>query len=84
MPLSTTYYHQSIKKQDSESSSNNTTVQSATERVIQKFKQKFIVFHYSPFKAVWDWVVLLLVVFLIILDSFIFSFDKLQSSKVVA
>lgn len=44
-------------KEDSETSSiaERTTVSGATEQVVKKFRQKYIILHYSPFKAVWDW-----------------------------
>lgn len=56
-------------------------MQSATERVIQKFKQRFIVFHYSPFKAVWDWVVLLLVVYTAVFTPFTVAFLLNEDEK---
>ena len=30
---------------------------------LQRDKTKWIILHYSPFKAVWDWVILLLVLY---------------------
>ena len=44
-------------REDSDTSSigERTTVSGATEQVVKKFRQKFIILHYSPFKAVWDW-----------------------------
>ncbi|RNA30367.1 potassium voltage-gated channel subfamily H member 2-like, partial [Brachionus plicatilis] len=62
-------------KEDSESSSlAEQTSASAIDHVVKKFHQKFIILHYSPFKAVWDWIVLLLVVYTAIFTPFTVAF----------
>lgn len=62
-------------KEDSESSSlGERTSASAIDHVVKKFHQKFIILHYSPFKAVWDWIVLLLVVYTAIFTPFTVAF----------
>lgn len=36
--------------------------------------QKFIILHYSPFKAVWDWIILLLVLYTAVFTPFVVAF----------
>lgn len=69
-------------KEDSESSSiaDRTTV-SAAEHVVKKFRQKFIILHYSPFKAVWDWIVLLLVAYTAVFTPFTVAFLLNEDEK---
>lgn len=69
-------------KEDSESSSlaERTTV-SATDQIVRKFRQKFIILHYSPFKAVWDWIILLLVVYTAVFTPFTVAFLLNEDEK---
>lgn len=69
-------------KEDSESSSlaERTTV-SATDHIVKKFRQKFIILHYSPFKAVWDWIILLLVVYTAVFTPFTVAFLLNEDEK---
>jgi hypothetical protein len=57
------------------------TTVSATEQIVRKFRQKFIILHYSPFKAVWDWIVLLLVVYTAIFTPFTVAFLLNEDEK---
>ncbi len=60
-----------------------TTISGATEpQVTRKFRQKFVILHYSPFKAVWDWIVLLLVVYTAIFTPFTVAFLLNEDEKV--
>lgn len=52
-----------------------------TENIIHKFGQKFIVLHYSPFKAVWDWIVVLLVVYTAIATPYTAAFLLNEDEK---
>lgn len=54
---------------------------SAAEHIVKKFRQKFIILHYSPFKAVWDWIVLLLVVYTAIFTPFTVAFLLNEDEK---
>ena len=67
---------------DGSSLADRTTL-SATEQgqVIKKFRQKFIILHYSPFKAVWDWIVLLLVIYTAIFTPFTVAFLLSEDEK---
>lgn len=59
-----------------------TTISGATEvKAVRKVHQKFIILHYSPFKAVWDWVVLLLVVYTAIFTPFTVAFLLNEDEK---
>ncbi|CAF5024377.1 unnamed protein product, partial [Rotaria socialis] len=40
----------------------------------RRLGQRFIILHYSPFKAVWDWVVILLVLYTGIITPYTISF----------
>jgi hypothetical protein len=71
---------QSRKESDSSSNADRTTV-SAAEHIVKKFRQKFIILHYSPFKAVWDWIVLLLVVYTAIFTPFTVAFLLNEDEK---
>ena len=69
-------------KDDSDTSSiAERTTLSAAEHIVKKFKQKFIILHYSPFKAVWDWIVLLLVVYTAIFTPFTVAFLLNEDEK---
>jgi hypothetical protein len=73
-------YFKSRKESDSSSNADHTTV-SATEHIVKKFRQKYIILHYSPFKAVWDWVVLLLVIYTAIFTPFTVAFLLNEDEK---
>lgn len=75
-------YKKNANQEDSESSSlgDRTTI-SAAEHVVKKFRQKFIILHYSPFKAVWDWIVLLVVVYTAIFTPFTVAFLLNEDEK---
>jgi hypothetical protein len=61
--------------------SENSSIADRTEHLVKKFRQKFIILHYSPFKAVWDWIVLLLVVYTAVFTPFTISFLLNESEK---
>ena len=47
----------------------------------RRIGQKFIILHYSPFKAVWDWVVILLVIYTGIITPYTISFLSDEDQK---
>lgn len=53
----------------------------AADRIVRKFRQKFIILHYSPFKAVWDWIILLLVVYTAVFTPFTVAFLLNEDEK---
>ncbi|CAF4472522.1 unnamed protein product, partial [Rotaria magnacalcarata] len=71
--------HGATSDESSETSSNlpvlnqkrNTNEAIASSR---RLGQRFIILHYSPFKAVWDWVVILLVLYTGIITPYTISF----------
>jgi hypothetical protein len=63
------------------SSLNDRTTVSANEHALGKFKQTFIILHYSPFKAVWDWIILLLVIYTAIFTPFTVAFLLNEDEK---
>lgn len=65
----------------SEASSGTEQVHRSTEYKSQKFGQKFIILHYSPFKAVWDWIVLLLVLYTAIATPYTAAFLLNEDEK---
>lgn len=53
------------------------TVEEAEKVVTQKSHRtvpKFIILHYSPFKAVWDWIILLLVLYTAVFTPYVAAF----------
>ena len=56
----------------------NTAVTTASSR---RIGQKFIILHYSPFKAVWDWIVFLLVIYTGIITPYTISFLSDEDQK---
>lgn len=47
----------------------------------RRIGQKFIILHYSPFKAVWDWIVFLLVIYTGIITPYTISFLSDEDQK---
>ncbi|UJR08632.1 hypothetical protein I4U23_012891 [Adineta vaga] len=47
----------------------------------RRIGQRFIILHYSPFKAVWDWVVILLVLYTGIITPYTISFLSEEDQK---
>jgi AGAP007709-PA len=47
----------------------------------QRVRHKWTVLHYSPFKAIWDWVILILVVYTAIFTPYYAAFLLTNSSK---
>ena len=43
---------------------------------------KFIILHYSPFKAVWDWIILLLVVYTAVFTPYVAAFVLNEDERV--
>ena len=60
---------------------DRTTLSNNNEQVVSKYRQTFIILHYSPFKAVWDWIVLLLVVYTAIFTPFTVAFLLNEDEK---
>ncbi|CAF1431124.1 unnamed protein product [Adineta ricciae] len=58
--------------------STNATAAAASSR---RLGQRFIILHYSPFKAVWDWVVILLVLYTGIITPYTISFLSDEDQK---
>ncbi|CAF4168001.1 unnamed protein product, partial [Rotaria magnacalcarata] len=82
-----TQYHRrgakTLEKTTSEESSETSSIlpvlnqQENTNEAIassRRLGQRFIILHYSPFKAVWDWVVILLVLYTGIITPYTISF----------
>ncbi|CAF3421185.1 unnamed protein product [Rotaria socialis] len=82
-----TQYHRrgakTLEKAASEESSETSSIvpvldqQENTNEAIassRRLGQRFIILHYSPFKAVWDWVVILLVLYTGIITPYTISF----------
>jgi hypothetical protein len=65
----------------SETSSVTEPTVSAAGQIARKFGQKFIILHYSPFKAVWDWIVLLLVLYTAIVTPYTAAFLLNEDEK---
>ncbi|CAF1929855.1 unnamed protein product [Rotaria magnacalcarata] len=59
-------------------SRGNTTGLTASSR---RLGQRFIILHYSPFKAVWDWVIILLVLYTGIITPYTISFLSDEDQK---
>ncbi|CAF1577265.1 unnamed protein product, partial [Didymodactylos carnosus] len=47
----------------------------------RKLGQQFIILHYSPFKAVWDWIIILLVLYTGIITPYTISFLSDEDQK---
>ena len=58
--------------------SDNSEEQSLAQAVLSQTRNrnlpKFIILHYSPFKAVWDWVILLLVLYTAVFTPYTAAF----------
>ncbi|CAF1529536.1 unnamed protein product, partial [Adineta steineri] len=79
-----------LEKAPSEESSETSSVTpvlgqqgNATEAAAssRRLGQRFIILHYSPFKAVWDWVVILLVLYTGIITPYTISFLSVEDQK---
>ena len=44
---------------------------------------KFIILHYSPFKAVWDWIILLLVVYTAVFTPYVAAFVLNEDERLI-
>ncbi|KAJ8306727.1 hypothetical protein KUTeg_015768 [Tegillarca granosa] len=42
---------------------------------VQREQPKFVILHYSPFKAVWDWIILLLVLYTAVFTPYVVAFE---------
>lgn len=84
-PISSTIF-QAQSEESSETSSATAALGSQTNTVgttgsSRRIGQKFIILHYSPFKAVWDWIVFLLVIYTGIITPYTISFLSDEDQK---
>ncbi|CAF3809577.1 unnamed protein product, partial [Rotaria sp. Silwood1] len=76
-----------IKSAESSETSSITPVlgqqENANEAIAssRRLGQRFIILHYSPFKAVWDWIVILLVLYTGIITPYTISFLSDEDQK---
>ena len=60
--------------EDDEDEGSTVVAQAGAARAAIRATPKFIILHYSPFKAVWDWIVLLLVVYTAVVTPYVAAF----------
>ena len=63
-----------IDDDEEEEPENTKLVSSTSNRPKIHSVPKFIIFHYSPFKAVWDWIILLLVLYTAVFTPYVAAF----------
>ena len=60
---------------------DTSTVPEQIDRPIRTVPPKFIILHYSPFKAVWDWIILLLVLYTAVFTPYMAAFQLNQEQS---
>ena len=78
-------------QEDSDGGSSSDEMETSTSpsesqrrKPLHRGMPKFIILHYSPFKAVWDWVMLLLVVYTAVFTPFMATFLINEGKYVLA
>ncbi|XP_041366402.1 potassium voltage-gated channel subfamily H member 7-like [Gigantopelta aegis] len=59
---------------DKDESDEHSSMEPQPVSKLQRARTKFIILHYSPFKAVWDWIILLLVLYTAVLTPYSAAF----------
>ena len=65
------------KETEDDDTEGNTALGEATAgpgQTVERSVPKFIILHYSPFKAVWDWIILLLVLYTAVFTPYVAAF----------